>query len=129
MSPVSERVVDASPPDWEGRVARSLALAAIARLQAGQSGVSPRLDRHTAPSLAMSKGVAEERDSQPAQRDELAHSRIVPTRGEVSPPTNVTSPTAITENTGSQQPTLAASARPTAMPCTVHGKFFPTTTT
>ena len=105
MSPVGERVFDASPPEWEGRVVRSLALAAIARLQAGQSGVSPRLDQHVvvAPSLAMSTYAAEERDSQPAQRDELAHSRIVPTRGEVSPPTNVTSPTAITENTGSQQ--------------------------
>ena len=102
MSPVSERVSDASPPDWEGRVARSLALAAIARLQAGQSGVSPRLDRHAAPSLAMSKGVAEERDSQPAQRDELAHSHTVPTRGGVLPPADDPSPTAITENTGSQ---------------------------
>ena len=103
MSPVSERVFDASPPAWEGREARSLALAALACLQAGQSGVSPRLDQRVAPSLAMSTDAAEERDSQPAQRDELAHSRIVPTRGEVSPPTNVTSPTAITENTGSQQ--------------------------
>ena len=102
MSPVSERVSDASPPEWGDRVVRSLALAAIARLQAGQSGVSPRLDQCDAPSLAMSTRTAEERDSQPAQRDELAHSRIVPTRGEVSPPTNVTSPTAITENTGSQ---------------------------
>ena len=103
MSPVSERVSDASPPEWGDRVVRSLALAALARLQAGQSGVSPRLDQHAAPSLAMSTYAAEERDSQPAQRDELAHSRIVPTRGEVSPPTNVTSPTAITitENTGS----------------------------
>ena len=58
MSPVSERVVDASPPEWGNREVRLLALAAIARLQAGQSGVSPRLDRHAAPSLAMSKGVA-----------------------------------------------------------------------
>ena len=102
MSPVSERVVDASPPEWEGRVVRSLTLEALALLQAGQSGVSPRLDQCDAPSLAMSTYVAEERDSQPAQRDEPAHSRIVSTRGEVSPPTNVTSPTAITENTGSQ---------------------------
>ena len=104
MSPVGERVFDASPPAWEGREARSLALAALARLQADQSGVSPQLDQCDAPSLAMSMYAAEERDSQPAQRDELAHSRIVPTRGGVSPPTNVTSPTAITENTGSQQP-------------------------
>ena len=106
MSPVSERVVDASPPEWEGRVVRSLALAAIARLQAGQSGVSPRLDRCDAPSLAMSMYAAEERDSQPAQRDELAHSRIVPTRGGVLPPTNVTPPIAITEDTESLHPTL-----------------------
>ena len=80
MSPVGERVSDASPPAWEGREARSLALAALACLQAGQSGVSPRLDQCVAPSLAMSTDAAEERDSQPAQRDELAHSRIVPTR-------------------------------------------------
>ena len=104
MSPVSERVLDASPPVWEDREVRSLALAALACLKGVQSGVSPRLDQRVAPSLAMSTDAAEERDSQPAQRDELAHSRIVPTRGEVSPPTNVTSPTAITENTGSQQP-------------------------
>ena len=99
MSPVSERVVDASPPKWGDREVRSLALAAIARLQAGQSGVSPRLDQCDAPSLAMSTYAAEERDSQPAQRDELAHSRIVPTRGGVLPPTNVTPPTAITRDT------------------------------
>ena len=49
----------------------------------------------------MSTDAAEERDSQPAQRDELAHSRIVPTRGGVLPPANDPSPTAITENTGS----------------------------
>ena len=35
MSPVSERVVDASPPEWEGRVVRSLTLEALALLQAG----------------------------------------------------------------------------------------------
>ena len=69
----------------------------------GQSGVSPRLDQYAAPSLAMSKGVAEERDSQPVQRDELAHSRTVPTRGEVLSPTNVTPPIAITEDTESLQ--------------------------
>ena len=102
MSPVSERVLDASPPVWDDREVRSLALAALARLQAGQSGVSPRLDQCDAPSLAMSTYAAEERDSQPAQRDELAHSRIVPTRGGVLPPANGPSPTAITENTGSQ---------------------------
>ena len=101
MSPVSERVVDASPPKWGDREVRSLALAAIARLQAVQSGASSRLDQCDAPSLAMSMYAAEERDSQPAQRDELAHSRIVPTRGVVLPPTDVTPPTAITENTES----------------------------
>ena len=101
MSPVSERVLDASSPVWDDREVRSLALAALARLQAGQSGVSPRLDQCDAPSLAMSTRTAEERDSQPAQRDELAHSHIVPTRGGVLPPTNVTPPTAITENTES----------------------------
>ena len=72
-------------------------------LKGVQSGVSPRLDQRVAPSLAMSTDAAEERDSQPAQRDELAHSRTVPTRGGVLPPTNDTSPTAVTENTGSQQ--------------------------
>ena len=102
MSPVSERVLDASPPERDDREVRSLVLAALACLTDAQSGVSPRLDQRVAPSLAMSTDAAEERDSQPAQRDELAHSRIVPTRGEVLPPTNVTSPTAITENTGSQ---------------------------
>ena len=112
MSPVSERVLGASPPVWEDREARSLALAALACLQAGQSGVSPRLDQRVAPSLAMSTYAAEERDSQPAQRDELAHSCIVPTRGEVSPPTNVTSPTAITENTGSQHRRAISLGRP-----------------
>ena len=103
MSPVSERVSDASPPGRGDREVRSLVLAALACLQDGQSGVSPRLDQRAAPSLAMSTGAAEERDSQPAQRDELAHSRIVPTRGGVLPPANDPSPTAITENTGSQQ--------------------------
>ena len=102
MSGVSERVLDASPPVGDDREARSLILAALACLKDGRSGVSPRPAQRVAPSPAMSTDVAEERDSQPAQRDELAHSRIVPTRGEVSPPTNVTSPTAITENTGSQ---------------------------
>ena len=103
MSPVSERVSDASPPEWGDRVVRSLALAALARLQAGQPGVSPRLDRCDAPSLAMSMYAAEERDSQQAQRDEPAHSRIVPTRGGVLPPTNVTPPSAITSDTVSLQ--------------------------
>ena len=89
MSRVSERVLDASPPD--DREVRSLLLAVRACLRNGQSEVSPRLAHdHVAPSLAMSTDVAAERDSQPAQRDELAHSHIVPTRGGVLPPTNVT---------------------------------------
>ena len=99
MSPVSECVPDASPLERGDREVRSLALAALACLQAGQSGVSPRLDQRVAPSLAMSTDAAEERDSQPAQRDELAHSRIVPNRGGVLPLTNVIPPTAFTENT------------------------------
>ena len=103
MSPVSERVLDASPPVWDDREVRSLALAALACLEGVQSGVSPRLDQRAAPSLAMSTGAAEERDSQQAQRDELAHSRTVPTRGGVLPPANDPSPTAITEITGSLQ--------------------------
>ena len=102
MSRVSERVSDASPPEWGDRAVRSLALEALALLQASQSGASSRLDQRGAPSLAMSTRTAEERDSQPAQRDELAHSHTVPTRGGVLPPANDPSPTAITENTGSQ---------------------------
>ena len=101
MSRVSERVFDASPPVGDDREVRSLTLAALERLKDGRSGVSPRPAQHVAPSPAMSTDVAEERDSQPAQRDELAHSHIVPTRGAggVSPPTNVTPPTAITSDT------------------------------
>ena len=110
MSRVSERVSDASPPEWGDRAVRSLALGALALLQAGQPGVSPRLDQCDAPSLAMSMRTAEERDSQPAQRDELAHSHIVPTRGGVLPPANDPSPTASTENTGSQHQRWARSA-------------------
>ena len=103
MSRVSERVPDASPPVGDDREVRSLILAALACLKDGRSGVSLRPAQRVAPSasLAMSTDVAEERDSQPAQRDELAHSRIVPTRGVVLPPTDVTPPTAITENTES----------------------------
>ena len=103
MSPVSERVLDASPPGRDDREIRSLVLAALACLKDVQSGVSPRLDQRVAPSLAMSTDAAEERDSQPAQRDELAHSHTVPTRGGVLPPTNVTPPTAITRDTVSLQ--------------------------
>ena len=104
MSRVSERVLDASPPD--DREVRSLLLAVLARLRSGRSEVSPRPAQRVAPSLAMSTDVAEERDSQPAQRDELAHSHIVPTRGGVLPPANVPSPAAITEITGSQHAPL-----------------------
>ena len=96
MSRVSERVSDASPPEWGGREVRSLTLGALALLKAGQSGVSLRLDQRDAPSLAMSTRTAEERDSQPAQRDELAHSHLVPIRGGGSPPTDVTPPTVTT---------------------------------
>ena len=101
MSGVSERVLDASPPEGDDREVRSLILAALACLKDGRSGVSPRPAQRVAPSLAMSTDVAEERDSQPAQRDELAHSHIVPIRGGVLPPTNVTPPIAITEDTES----------------------------
>ena len=92
MSRVSERVSGASPPEWGDRAVRSLALEALALLQASQSGASSRLDQRDAPSLAMSTRTAEERDSQPAQRDELAHSHTVHIGDEVSPLTNVTSP-------------------------------------
>ena len=92
MSRVSECVSDASPPEWGDRAVRSLALGALALLQAGQPGVSPRLDQRVAPSLAMSNDVAAERGSQPAQRDELAHSHTVPIGDEVLPLTNDTSP-------------------------------------
>ena len=109
MSRVSECVSDASPPEWGDRAVRSLALGALALLQAGQSGASSRLDQCDAPSLAMSTRTAEERDSQSAQRDELAHSHTVPTRGGVLPPANDPSPTAITENTGSQHSTAVIS--------------------
>ena len=78
MSGVSERVLDASPPVGDDREARSLILAALACLKDGRSGVSPRPAQRVAPSPAMSTDVAEERDSQPAQRDELAHSQTVP---------------------------------------------------
>ena len=40
--------------------------------------ISPRPDSRVAPSLAMSNDAAAERGSQPAQRDELAHSHLVP---------------------------------------------------
>ena len=58
----------------------------------GQSEVSPRLVPHVAPSLAMSTDVAAERGSQPAQRDELAHSQTVPIGDGVLPLTIDTPP-------------------------------------
>ena len=61
-------------------------------------GVSPRGWAHSrvAPSLAMSNGVAAERGSQPAQRDELAHSHTVPIGDGVSPLTIDNPPNATT---------------------------------
>ena len=115
ISRVSERVLDASPPEGDDREVRSLILAALACLKDGQSGVSPLLAQRVAPSPAMSTDAAEERDSQPVQRDELAHSRTVPTRGGVLPPANDPSPTAITENTGSQH--RSAIGEPRAKGC------------
>ena len=64
-----------------------------------KSEVSPRLVPHVAPSLAMSTDVAAERGSQPAQRDELAHSQTVPIGDEVLPLTIDISPPATTGNT------------------------------
>ena len=49
--------------------------------------VSPRPGSRVAPSLAMSYHAAAERGSQPAQRDELAHSQTVPIGDGVLPPT------------------------------------------
>ena len=89
MSRVSERDFVASPTDV--RPIRSILLHARACLESGQSvtEVSPRLASRVAPSLAMSTDAAAERGSQPAQRDELAHSHTVPICGGVSHPTNV----------------------------------------
>ena len=104
MSRVSERVLDASPAD--DREVRSTA--------PGRSRVRRAVPREwpargltsagvpcVAPSLAMSTDAAAERGSQPAQRDELAHSHTVPICGGVSPPTNVTPPTVTTRVFGS----------------------------
>ena len=65
-------------------------------MQDVQSEVSPRLGSRVAPSLAMSYDVAAERGSQPAQRDELAHSQTVPIGDGVLPLTIDTSPHATT---------------------------------
>ena len=94
MSRVSERVLDASPV--VDRDVRSLLLAARACLENGQPGVSPRLVPRVAPSLAMSTDAAAERGSQPAQRDELAHSQTVPIGDGVLPLTIDTPPKATT---------------------------------
>ena len=58
MSRVSERVSGASPPEWGDRAVRSLALEALALLQASQSGASSRLDQRDAPSLAIEYRIA-----------------------------------------------------------------------
>ena len=50
--------------------------AALACLKDGQSSFTST--QRVAPSLAMSTDAAEERDSRPAQRDELAHSCVLP---------------------------------------------------
>ena len=60
-------------------------------------GVSPRPGSRVAPSLAMSHDATAERDSQPAQRDELAHSPTVPIGDGVLPLTIDTTPPATTE--------------------------------
>ena len=97
MSRVSECDLVASPAG--DRDIRSLLLAARACLESGQPEVSPRLVPRVAPSLAMSTDAAAERGSQPAQRDELAHSHLVPICGGVSPRTNVIPP-AVTTSLG-----------------------------
>ena len=89
MSPVSGR--DFVAPHSE-RPVRELLLCVYACVQDVQSEVSPRLGSRAAPSLAMSNDVAAERGSQPAQRDELAHSHTVPIGDGVLPLTNDTSP-------------------------------------
>ena len=86
MSHVSGSDVVAPPPE---RPIRAILLRALACIENGQSEVSPRPVPRVAPSLAMSKDAAAERGSQPAQRDELTHSRTVPICGGVSHPTNV----------------------------------------
>ena len=65
MSPVSERVFDASPPEWGDRAVRSLALAALARLQTTSPGFfHPDWTNAAAPSLAMSTSLKSETLSQ-----------------------------------------------------------------
>ena len=93
MSPVSGR--DFVAPHSE-RPVRELLLCVYACVQDVQSEVSPRLGSRAAPSLAMSNDAAAERGSQPAQRDELAHSQTVPIGDEVLPLTIDTSPPATT---------------------------------
>ena len=100
-SPVSERERDVVASPIDDRPIRSLLLRARACIEYGQSEGSPRLVPRVAPSLAMSTDAAAERGSQPAQRDELAHSHTVPICGGGSPPTNVTSPTVTTRVLGS----------------------------
>ena len=104
MSRVSERDFVAPPAD--DRTIRSLLLRARACLESEWPAIggfslelSPRLASRVAPSLAMSTDAAAERGSQPAQRDELAHSHLVPICGGVSPRTNVIPP-AVTTSLG-----------------------------
>ena len=77
-SPVSGRDSVAPPPS--DRPVRDLLLHIYACMRDVdvRPEVSPRPDPRVAPSLAMSNDAAAERGSQPAQRDELAHSHTVP---------------------------------------------------
>ena len=105
MSPVSGRDSVAPHPD---RPLRELLLCVYACVQDVQSEVSPRLGSRVAPSLAMSNGVAAERGSQPAQRDELAHSHTVPIDDGISPLTIDNPPNATTGILGSLHSLLCA---------------------
>ena len=93
MSPVSGRDSVAPHPD---RPLRELLLHVLTCVQDVQPEVSLRLGSRVAPSLAMSNDVAAERGSQPAQRDELAHSHTVPIDDGISPLTIDNPPNATT---------------------------------
>jgi len=89
-------------PTYPGTAPTRLRVCAQCRMSS-QSGwalseVSPRPGSRVAPSasLAMSYDVAAERGSQPAQRDELAHSQTVPIGDGVLPLTIDTPPKATT---------------------------------
>ena len=79
-----------------GRLLLAARACAVPCLENGQPEVSPRLASRVAPSLAMSNDVAAERSSQPAQRDELAHSHTVPIGDGASPLTIDNPPNATT---------------------------------